>query len=58
MPTYFHFWYDNPNRPNDEVIFNGQLESHRCSFIMRKVGCTDAFCESKTLCKNGKLDDM
>jgi len=34
MPTYFHFWYDNPNRPNDEVIFNGQLESHRCSFIM------------------------
>ena len=35
MPTYFHFWYDNPNRPNDEVIFNGQLQSHRCSFIMR-----------------------
>ena len=34
MPTYFHFWYDNPHRPNDEVIFNGQLESHRCSYIM------------------------
>ena len=34
MPTYFHFWYDNPNLPNDEVIFNHQLESQRCSYVM------------------------
>ena len=32
MPTYFHFWYQNPHHPEDDHIFNGQLESRRCDF--------------------------
>jgi len=33
MPTYFHFWYQNPRRPDDDIIFNGELESLRCDFV-------------------------
>jgi hypothetical protein len=35
MPQFFHFWYHDAHHPDQDVVFNGQLQSLQCEFIKK-----------------------